>query len=56
MLNFGKYGFYVWSTYLITVFALIFMAVSARGAANRELKSALRRNQASQSKQPNGGN
>jgi heme exporter protein CcmD len=55
-LNFGSYNGYIWSAYALTFVSLVVMALIARTAANRELKSAQRRIQMNQSKdQPNHG-
>ncbi|MES1196574.1 MAG: heme exporter protein CcmD [Steroidobacter sp.] len=50
-LKMGDYGAYVWSSYALALVALVIMVVAARGASNRELKAALRRNQVNQSAQ-----
>jgi len=48
-LKMGNYGAFVWSCYGLTLIALIIMSVVARASAKRELQSALRRIQISQS-------
>jgi len=42
-LKMGSYGAYVWSSYALTLLALLIMAVAARSASKRELKAASRR-------------
>jgi len=54
ILKMGHYSAYVWSCYGLTLIALIIMATTARNAAKRELRAALRRVQVNQSAQSNG--
>ena len=42
-LKMGNYGAYVWSSYGLTVLALIWMAYAARRASQRELQQVTRR-------------